>query len=101
MLFFHNIASWCVANRRVGSIADSRRRHSLSGAGLEPCGPVAPPAAVVFFALGPPRRRRPGRRRIAGLVDPVAAFSSDGGLMMPAMWPLEAITKRTLPLVAG
>jgi hypothetical protein len=34
MLFFHNIASWCVPNRRVGSIADSRRRHSLSGAGV-------------------------------------------------------------------
>ena len=75
MLFFHNIASWCVPDRRVGSIADSRRRHFLSGAGLEPFGPIAPPAAVVFFRAGQPRRRRPGRRRIAGFVGPGTAFA--------------------------
>jgi hypothetical protein len=75
MLFFQNIASWCVPDRRVGSTADGRHRHSLSGAGLEPFGPIAPPAAVAFFRAGQPRRRRPGRRRIADLVGPVAAFA--------------------------
>jgi hypothetical protein len=75
MLFFQNIASWCVLDRRVGSAADSRRRHSLSGTGLKPFGPIAPPAALALFRASQPRRRRPGRRRIAGLVGPVAAFA--------------------------
>src|SRR4029453_18206158 len=60
---------------RVGSTADSRRRHSLSGTGLKPFGPISPPAALVLFRASPPSRRRPGRRRIAGLVGPVAAFA--------------------------
>src|SRR6476660_2203953 len=75
MLFFQNIASRCVLDRRVGSTADSRRRHSLSGTGLKPFGPIAPPAALVLFRASQPSRRRPGRRRIAALVGAVAAFS--------------------------
>src|SRR6476660_8467330 len=57
ILFFQNIASRCVLDRRVGSTADSRRRHSLSGTGLKPFGPLAPPAALVLFRASQPCRR--------------------------------------------
>src|SRR6202171_1454824 len=78
MLFFQNIASRCVLDRRVGSTPDSPRGHSLPGTGFKPFGPIAPPAALVLFRASQPSRRRPGRRRIAGLVGPVAAFACGG-----------------------
>src|ERR1700720_4899236 len=44
MLFFQNIASRCVLDRRGGRTPDNRRPHFLSGTGPQPSGPISPPA---------------------------------------------------------
>jgi hypothetical protein len=73
-LFFQNVGSGCVTDRRVVSAAHSHRRRFPSRSGLEPIGPIRPPAAVMLLRAGQPRLRRLESRPI-GLVGPMAPFT--------------------------
>ena len=98
-LFFQNVGSGCVTDRRVSSTAHSHRRRFPSRSGLEPLGPIRPPAAVMLLRASQPRLRRLERRPI-GLVRPMAPFTFGRWVDHPGECPLAASTKRVFALVS-
>src|SRR5215207_7706997 len=88
-LLLLDVGAGGVLDGRVLLAADARRVHLFAGAGLEPVGPVLPPGALVLGGVLPP----PSLTQCLPL-------PLEGGLIMPAMWPLLAKAKRVVALVS-